>query len=104
MIGGTIHCTTLVHPARIMPFVTEYAMRQAMSLSPVDLADHYTIVLNKLRQIGEHYFASGQLDRSLQVLAAGHDLVSTSDFPSVPTAELLITYGFILTWHAGVCQ
>jgi tetratricopeptide (TPR) repeat protein len=102
MIDGTIYCTTLVHPGRILMFVTEYGMRYAMSLSPADLADHYTIILDKLRQIGEHYFASGQLDRSLQVLAAGHDLVSAPDVPSVPTAELLITYGFVLTWQASL--
>jgi hypothetical protein len=91
-----------MHPGRIVLFVVEYAMRYAMSLSATDLANYYMIVLDKLRQIGEHYFVSGQLDRSLQVLEAGHDLVRTPDLPSVPTAEFLIAYGFILTWRASL--
>src|SRR5262249_8611574 len=83
-------------------FVTKYGTRYTMFLSPADLAECYTSVLDKLRQIGEHYFANGQLDRSLQVLAAGHHLVSVPDLPSLPTAEFLITYGFILIWHASL--
>lgn len=73
-----------------------------MSLSPADLADHTTIVLHTLCRLGEHYFACGQLDRSVQVLAAGHDLVSILDCPARPTTELLITYGCMLTWHASL--
>ena len=73
-----------------------------MPVSPADLADSATMALHTLCHLGEHYFACGQLDRSVQVLAVGHDLISIIDCPPAPTAELLITYGFFLTWHASL--